>query len=139
MQLRGPQDAMPKKSSIQKLSNELLKDILDHIEADPDRSISIDRRAYLSVESFRPPSPPLPLQAQDIGNFRLVCRRFAELGIPHQFTRIATRFSRPGLQRLEKICSRPNLTKHTKKFSYLIPFFYVEGRGKWSPCVSFPY
>ena len=123
----GPRN-MPKKASIHKLSNELLKDILDHIEADPERSVSIDRRAYLSVESFRPPSPPLPSQAQDIGNFRLACRRFAELGIPHQFTRIATRFSRSGLQRLEKISSRPNLARHTKKFSYLIPFFYVEGR-----------
>jgi len=118
---------MQKKSSIHKLSNELLKDILDHIEADPERSVSIDRRAYLSVESFRPPSPPPPSQAQDIGNFRLACRRFAELGIPHQFTRIATRFSRAGLERLENISSQPHLAKHTKKFSYLIPFFYVEG------------
>ncbi|MCJ1319152.1 hypothetical protein MMC15_004485 [Xylographa vitiligo] len=121
---------MPRKASIQKLSNELLKDILDHIEADPERSVSIDRRAYLSVESFRLPSPPRPSQAQDIGNFRLACRRFADLGIPHQFTRIATRFSRAGLQRLEKIASRPNLAKHTKRFSYLIPFFYVEGRER---------
>ena len=124
----GPRD-MTKKASIQKLSNELLKDILDHIEADPERSVSIDRRAYLSVESFRPPSPPLPSQAQDIGNFRLVCRRFAELGIPYQFTRIATRFSYPGLQRLENISDRPHLARHTKKFSYLFPFFYVEGRA----------
>ena len=124
---------MTKKASIHKLSNELLKDILDHIEADPERSVSIDRRAYLSVESFRPPSPPLPSQAQDIGNFRLVCRRFGELGIPYQFTRIATRFSRAGLQRLERISSRPSLARHTKKFSYLIPFFYVEGRT--GPCI----
>ncbi|MCJ1471773.1 hypothetical protein MMC13_000414 [Lambiella insularis] len=121
---------MPKKASIHKLSNELLKDILDQIEADPEKSVSIDRRAYLSVESFRLPSPPLPLQAQDIGNFRLACRRFAELGIPHQFTRVATRFSRAGLQRLERITSRPHLAKHTKKFSYLIPFFYVEGKAR---------
>ena len=119
---------MPKKAFIQNLSNELLRDILDHIEADPERAVSIDRRAYLSVESFHLPSPPLPLQAQDIGNFRLVCRRFADLGIPYQFTRIATRFSRAGFQRLDKICSRPHLAKHTKKFSYLIPCFYVEGK-----------
>ena len=120
-----------KTASFQKLSNELLKDILDQIESDPERSVSIDRRAYLSVESFRPPSPPLPSRAQDIGNFRLVCRRFAELGIPHQFTRIATRFSIAGFQRLDRICSRNNLAKHTKKFSYLIPFFYVEGRQSY--------
>ena len=118
---------MTRKTGIQNLSNELLKDILDHIEADPDRSVSIDRRAYLSVESFHLPSPPLPLQAQDIGHFRLVCRRFAELGTPYQFTRVATRFSRAGFQRLENICSKPNLARHTKKFSYLIPYFYIEG------------
>ncbi len=118
---------MGKIEGIQKLSNELLRDILDHIEADPERSVSIDRRAYLSVESFKPPAPPVPSQAQDIGHFRLVCRRFAELGIPHQFTRVTTRFSRAGFKRLEGICTNQHLAKHTKKFSYMIPCFYVEG------------
>ena len=118
---------MSRPSGLQRLSNELLKDILDCIEADPDRSISIDRRAYLSVESFRLPSPPVPSRAHDIGSFRLVCRRFAEIAIPYQFTKIATRFSRQGLTRLEKICSRGYLAKHTRKFSYLVPYFYVEG------------
>ncbi len=116
-------------TGILQLSSELLKEILDHIEADPERSVSVDRRAYLSVESFRPPTPPLPSQAQDIANFRLTCRRFAELGLAHQFTRIATRFSRSGFRRLEEICSQPHLAKHTKKFSYLIPYFYTEGIG----------
>lgn len=118
---------MSKTANIQKLSNELLKDILDHVESDPDISVSIDRRAYLSVESFRPPSPPLPSRAQDIGHFRLVCSRFAELGAPYQWTRVATRLSPSGLRRLERICSRSNLAKHTRKFSYLVPFFYGEG------------
>lgn len=116
-----------KATGIYALSNELLKDILDYIESDPEISVSIDRRAYLSVESFRPPSPPLPSRAQDIGNFRLVCSRFAELGAPYQWTRVATRLSPAGLRRLENICSRSNLAKHTRKFSYLVPFFYGEG------------
>ena len=124
---------MSKTASIQQLSNELLKDILDQIESDPDRSVSIDRRAYLSVESFRPPSPPLPSRAQDIGNFRLVCSRFAELGAPYQWTRVATRLSPAGLRRLDRICSRSHLAKHTRKFSYLVPFFYGEGRVSSSP------
>ena len=113
---------------IEKLSNEILKDILDHIESDPQRSIPVDRREYLSVESFRPPSPPLPSQAQDIGNFRLSCRRFAELGIPYQFTRVTLRFSLPGFQRLARICKSSHLAKHTKKFSYLVPLFYGDGK-----------
>jgi hypothetical protein len=122
---------------IQDLSNELLKEILDHIVADPDPSVNIDHRAYLSVESFRPPSPPPPLPAHDIATFRLVCHRFAELGIPYQFTRIATRFSWRGLERLDNICSCPNLARHTKKFSYMIPDFYVEGEDP-TRCASLP-
>ena len=118
---------MPVRISLESLSNDILREILDHIEADPDRSVSIDRRAYLSVESFRPPSPPPPLRAQDLGNFRLVCRRFADLGVPYQFTRLATRFSRAGFQRLDRICSHSHLARHVRKLSYLIPDFYVEG------------
>lgn len=119
---------MSKGPCFENLSNELIKDILDHIESDPDWSVNIDRRAYLSVESFRLPSPPLPSRAQDIGNFRLVCSRFAELAAPYQWTRVATRLSPSGLRRLDNICSRSQLAKHTRKFSYLVPFFYVEGK-----------
>lgn len=118
---------MSKTASIHKLSNELLKDILDYIEPDPEKFINIDRRAYLSVESFRTPSPPLPSDAQNIGNFRLVCCRFAELGAPYQWTRVATRLCPSGLRRLENICSRNSIARHTKKFSYLVPLFYGEG------------
>ncbi|KAL8663520.1 MAG: hypothetical protein Q9202_003830 [Teloschistes flavicans] len=118
---------MSRTASLQSLSNELLKDILDFIEADPERTVSIDRRAYLSVESFRLPSPPVPSQAHDIGSFRLICRRFAEIGIPYQFAKIATRLSRPGLERLDAICSQSHLAKHTRKFSYLVPYFYIDG------------
>ena len=115
---------------MEKLSNELLRDILDHIEADPDRTVSIDRRAYLSVESFAAPSLPAPAQAQDIAHFRLVCKRFAELGVPHQFTRVTTRFSRRGFSRLEWIAKKPDLAKHVKKFSYMVPCFYVKGEAR---------
>ena len=111
-------------ANLENLSNEILKDILDHIESDPQRSIPVDRREYLSVESFRPPSPPLLSQAQDIGNFRLSCRRFSELGIPYQFTRVTLRFSCRGFERLRNICSHSHLARHTKKFSYLVPLFY---------------
>ena len=110
---------------IQKLSNEILINILDHIESDSQFFVAIDRRNYLSVESFRPPSPPPPSQAQDIGSFRLSCRRFAELGIPYQFAQISLRFSRAGFRRLDDICNHRHLTKHTRKFSYLVPPFYA--------------
>ncbi|KAI9815989.1 MAG: hypothetical protein M1827_001981 [Pycnora praestabilis] len=121
---------MAKPFGIQRLSNELLREILDHIDADPDKSINIDRRAYLSVESFKPPSPPVPAQAQDVAHFRLVCQRFAELGISHQFTRVTTRWSRKGFERLDRLSRDTRIAQQVKKFSYMVPCFYVEGRER---------
>lgn len=120
-------DSVP---GILKLSNELLREILDHIEADPEKLVSLDRRAYLSQESFKPPPPPARDQAQNISNFRLTCKRFSELGAVHQFARVTTRFSRKGLKRLENIAGQDHLAKHVKKFSYMVPYFYVEGRER---------
>lgn len=111
-------------ADILKLSNEILNAILDNVESESQRCVSVDRREYLSVESFRLPSPPLPSQAQDIANFRLTCQRFAELGIPYQFTRVTLRFSLRGFRRLDDICNNGHLVKHTRKFSYLVPLFY---------------
>ncbi|KAF1990261.1 hypothetical protein K402DRAFT_401123 [Aulographum hederae CBS 113979] len=115
---------------ILRLSNELLREILDHIEADPEKLINLDRRAYLSQESFRPPPVPARNQALDLGHFRLTCRRFSELGAIHQFARVTTRFSQKGFVRLENIASQPHLAQHVKKFSYMVPYFYVEGRER---------
>jgi len=113
--------------TILKLSNELLREILDLIEADPEKQVNLDRRAYLSVESFKAPPKPAPNLAQDLGSFRLTCRRFSELGAIHQFARVTTRFSKKGFERLENIAGQPHLAKNVKKFSYMVPYFYVEG------------
>ena len=110
-------------ANIQKLSNEILSAILDNIDSVSQKCVSVDRREYLSVESFRLPSPPLS-QAQDVANFRLTCQRFAKIGIPYQFTRVTLRFSSRGFRRLEDICSNGHLIQHTRKFSYLVPLFY---------------
>lgn len=110
-----------------KLSNELLREILDYIEADPDKLVNLDRRAYLSQESFKPPAFPTQSQAHDIANFRLTCSRLSEVGAIHQFARVTTRFSGAGFRRLENIASRPRIAKHVKKFSYVVPYFYAEG------------
>ena len=107
-----------------KLSNELLRMILDYIESDPDKLVNLDRRAYLSQESFKPPSFPSPDQAEDIGSFRLTCRRFSKLGAIHQYARVTTRFSHEGFRRLVRISKQKHLVGHVKKFSYMVPYFY---------------
>ncbi|KAL9061150.1 MAG: hypothetical protein Q9162_000295 [Coniocarpon cinnabarinum] len=112
---------------IHTLSNELLREVLNHIEADPDKLVTLDRRAYLSQESFKPPTFPSPDQAHDLGNFRLACRRFSDLGAVHQYARVTVRFSRHGLARLDWLAERPHLAQHVKKFSYMVPYFYAVG------------
>ena len=111
-------------ATIESLSNDILKDILDHFESDSHKAVSIDRRSHLSVESFRAPSPQSTSQVVDIGHFRLTCKRFSELGAAYQYARVSLRFSTAGFRRLDKISNVPNLAKHTKKFSYLVPPFY---------------
>jgi hypothetical protein len=112
---------------ILRLSNEMFLMILDHIEADPEKTITVDNRLYLSRESFSFPVPPPLEQEQAIGNFRRVCRRFSELGAVRQFARVTTRFSRKGFKRLEDIAGQEHLAKCVKKFSYMVPYFYTSG------------
>ena len=123
---------MADRKGIHDLSPELLDRILEYVDPNPPRFVSIEARAFLSKESLRPPRPPLPSQAVDVANFRQVCKRFAEIGIPHQFSRVTVRFSRAGFERLDWLSSRPQLARHTKKFSYMVPHFFEEGRDSVS-------
>ena len=117
---------MAKEPPIQRLSNEILRHILDQIEPDPERTVPIDDRRFISVESFElaPPSDSV----KDIGRFRLTCHRFAEVGAPLLFTFVKGRFSKRGLERLEEFAGWGHLTGHVKKFSYLVPYLYYRGR-----------
>jgi hypothetical protein len=112
---------------ILELETELLRIILEYVASEPEKPISLEKRAYLSMESFRMPPPPEHDQAQDLAKFRLVCKKFSDLGLIHQFSRVTTRFSRKGLKRLEEIAKVEHVAQRVKKFSYMVPFFYVEG------------
>ncbi|KAK1051305.1 hypothetical protein LTR74_016848 [Friedmanniomyces endolithicus] len=110
---------------IQRLSNELLRAILDQLVPDPERTVPIDRRQFLSVESFVKPLLDSGRGAvKDVGAFRSTCRRFADVGAPLLYTRVAARFSKNGLKKLEQLTEWPHLARHVKKFSYLVPYFY---------------
>jgi len=114
-------------TDFKELSNELVRAILDFIAVESDRSIDIDKRASLSQESFKAPPRPAHDQVVDIANFRLVCKRFSNIGIPYQFGRVTTRFSIHGFRRLEAIAERAHLAQHVRKFSYMVPLFYAGG------------
>lgn len=110
------------------LPPEILRMILDFVEEGSDQIISHDRRDYLSQESFRLPTAPTHDQAETIASFRLVCRRFAATGAAHQFARVTTRFSRAGFERLERIAGSRDIAKHVRKFTFMVPYFYLEGK-----------
>ncbi|KAH9863260.1 hypothetical protein IAQ61_009537 [Plenodomus lingam] len=112
------------------LADELLRIVLENVTSEPEKLTSLERRAYLSQESFKQPPPLEPDQAQTIAAFRLTCRKFSDLGVIHQFSRVTTRFSRRGLKRLENIANQRHIAERVKKFSYMVPFFYVEGRER---------
>lgn len=109
------------------LADELLDLVLEHLAADPEKALTVDKRAYLSQESFRPPPAPSPTQTQDVGHLRLTCRRFSAVAAKQQFRRVTTRFSWKGIERLEAIAERDHLACHVKKFSYMVPCFYTGG------------
>ncbi|EFQ89078.1 hypothetical protein PTT_14779 [Pyrenophora teres f. teres 0-1] len=112
------------------LADELLRIILEYVASEPEKPISLERRAYLSQESFKLPVPQEDNQVQTIAAFRLTCRKFSDLGVIHQFSRVTTRFSTRGLGRLESIANEPHIAGRVKKFSYMVPFFYAEGRER---------
>ena len=108
------------------LPPELLRRILDKLVPDPGRTVPIDDRRFLSVESF---DEPPPSDADwDLRNFRSTCRRFAEVGDPLLFTVVAVRFSKHGLRKLEELASWPKMARHVKKFTYMVPYYYPNGR-----------
>lgn len=109
------------------LSNELLIRILDQLDDNSARFVSIEARAFLSRESLAEPPSERTSTEKDLGSFRCACKRFSELGIPHQFARVTTRFSKLGFERLDWLSDRPHLARHTKKFTYMVPFFFVNG------------
>jgi hypothetical protein len=59
------------------LADELLRIILENVAAEPEQLISLQKRAYLSQESFKLYSPPEPDRSEDIESFRLTCKRFS--------------------------------------------------------------
>jgi hypothetical protein len=118
------------------LPNEVFQLMLSYLDDEADKMVNIDRRGYLSQESFRAPDAPTEEQQAYISNFRLTCRRFSEQGAKRQFLRIQIRFTKPDFERLQNIASVDYLAKNVKKLSYFVPLgfydtgFYSDNFGK---------
>jgi hypothetical protein len=114
---------------ILQLPVEVLRNILAHIDQEADRMVNMDRRGYLSQESFRQPVPPTEEEREGVANFRLTCKRFGELGAKHQFLRVTIRFGVPDFERLRNIAAVPYLAENVRKFSYMVPCGFYHQKG----------
>lgn len=124
------------KPALDRLPEDVLKIMVEMIYEDSQRFVPIDRREFLSIESF----PPVQPDTSTLSSFRLVCKYFSELGLPYQFSRVTTRFSRQGFQRLDKISSCVRAAKCTRRFIYMVPYFFVEGTPQsapWQPMTDY--
>jgi len=119
-----------------RLPLEIYHNILSYIAPDNESTIHIDkvivRRQFLSVESLEPPDPS-EVSVRDaraaIGKFRELCKQFADIGAPFLFTQVAIRFSKRGLQNLDRLAGWKHLARHVKRFSYLVPYFFEGDLG----------
>jgi hypothetical protein len=115
--------------AIERVSNEIWNSILKEIDCDTNRAYAVDERRFLSVETFDSPPAEGSNSVDTICKFRRLGRRFAELGAPFLFSRITTRFSHKGLDRLEQLAEWNHLACYVRKFTYLVPFFFEGGQN----------
>lgn len=78
----------------------------------------------------RPYKPEHIDSKQHFARLRLVCKRFSELAAPYLFRSIGLRFNLRSFDRLERLSEHPELARHVKKFVYLMPYLYDQGKAK---------
>ena len=119
-----------KQDLISTLPEEILVKIVHHIQPDYDRAVPFYHRGFLSAESLDQTSPTNADRnaKKDILHFRETCRRFAEVGEQALFSVVHIRFSSKDLQELKQLAGfKRNVARHVKRFSYLVPCFYIAG------------
>ncbi|KAJ5459459.1 hypothetical protein N7530_011403 [Penicillium desertorum] len=65
--------------------------------------------------------------AEDLDQFRLVCKRFMRIGTPYKFNRFTLRFSEHGFRRLDELVDM-QLAYYVKTITYMVRPFY-QGSG----------
>lgn len=114
--------------SIVDLPPEVLTLIFEQLEPVRECAVPVDRRQFLSQESLDKIHPSTTGSAREIPKLRLLCKGFAKAGRPLLCPHVVARFSKQGLKRLERLAELPDLASCVRKFSYLVPFFYVFGK-----------
>lgn len=116
---------MHKPHTMETLPTEVFNEILDQFEP--------GLHEFPRANPWARPRPYKPEHIdskQHFARLRLVCKRFSELAAPYLFRSIGLRFNMKSFGRLERLAERPKLARHVKKFVYLMPYLYFEGKAK---------
>ncbi|KAK6538590.1 hypothetical protein TWF694_010168 [Orbilia ellipsospora] len=105
-----------------RLPTDVLREVLDQL--DPEYTDVTSRMKF-----WTPRKNDIGSQTviADLRQFRLVCKRFADLGAQYLFRTIAHRYNSKSFNRLSNLADHPIFASHVKKFIYLMPYFYVQG------------
>ncbi|KAI5803861.1 hypothetical protein EDC01DRAFT_611607 [Geopyxis carbonaria] len=108
------------------LPAEVFNELLDQLEPRGREGSSTNprRNPWALPQPYRPDHID---SRQHFASLRLVCKRFSELAAPYLFRSIGLRFNTKSFQRLEKLAENEKLSRHVKKFVYLMPYLYEEG------------
>ena len=113
--------------AMDKLPAEVFNGLLDQLESRGGRdgpTTNPRRNPWALPQPYRPDHID---SRQHFSALRLVCRRFNELTAPYLFRSIGLRFNQKSFKRLESLAANPQLSKHVRKFVYLMPYLYEEG------------
>ncbi|KAK6512533.1 hypothetical protein TWF481_001418 [Arthrobotrys musiformis] len=105
-----------------RLPTDVLREVLDQL--DPEYTDVTSRMKFWTPRKNDFGSQTV---IADLRRFRLVCKRFAELGAQYLFRTIAHRYNSKSFKRLSDLADHPVFASHVKKFVYLMPYFYVQG------------
>lgn len=122
LRLRAPIMAQPR--HIYDLADELLSEILSFLLEPAPRALNgrFNRTGHTSR-----PSDHEHGEVSDLDHFRLVCKRFMQIGTPYKFNRFTLRFSEHGFRRLDELVDM-QLAYYVKTITYMVRPFY-QGSG----------
>ena len=114
---------------------EVLALIFHRLQPDPDEPVPLYRRRFLSqerLESIVESTPSTRDRLRDVGHLREGCWKLSKAGAPLLCTHVIARLSEKDLQRLETLADWPHLAVHVKKFSFLVPYWFINGTVRQS-------
>jgi hypothetical protein len=113
---------------MEELPAEVFNELLDHLEPRGRREgpmASPRRNPWAQPQPYRPDHID---SRQHYAALRLVCKKFNALATPYLFRSIGLRYNSKSFERLERLAACPHLSKHVRKFVYLMPYLYEEGK-----------